>query len=140
MTPYYWALLAAVFWGLAPLSEKFGLRGGVDPIVGVFIRSLGVFVGVLCFVPFLSHLWGPLTSAPFRTWALLGGGGILASILGQLCFYRALQAGEMSRVVPIGAAYPALAFLLGVLIFKEPITLSRLVGVTLILAGTLLLR
>jgi transporter family protein len=64
----------------------------------------------------------------------------MASIIGQLCFYRALKIGDVSRVVPIGASYPVTACLLGILLLHEPVTLEKGIGILLVVGGTFLLR
>lgn len=140
MTAFTWALLAAFCWGLAPLLEKAGLHGRIDPALGVFIRSLGVFLGIIGFLPFLPKLSSHLPQVTARQWAFLMLGGILASIVGQLCFYRALKLGEVSRVVPIGAAYPVIACLLGIFFLHESVTPGKALGILLVVAGTLLLK
>jgi transporter family protein len=137
---FTWALLASFCWGIAPLLEKFGLRGNTDPAIGVFVRSIGVMLGALCFLPILPKLSGRFSDLTLRNWIFLCLGGFVASIIGQLCFYRALKIGEVSRVVPIGASYPLLAFLLGILFLGESLTWGKAGGLVLVMAGVYLLR
>jgi bacterial/archaeal transporter family protein len=138
--PFMWALLAAACWGFAPIFEKTGLQSTKDPAVGVMIRSIGVLLGTLLVAPFFPQLGSKLAEVPMRGWVALILGGILASLVGQLFFYRALKWGEVSRVVPIGASYPLLACILGLLLFKEPLTAGKGLGVVLVMAGIYLLR
>jgi transporter family protein len=140
VTPFIWALLAALCWGIAPLFEKIGLRGSIDPSVAVFVRSLGVMLGALGFLPFWSKVGPEIAALPMRGWVYIILGGIFASIFGQICFYRALKLGEMSRVVPIGASYPLIAFILGITVMKEPLTAGKTLGVMLVMTGLYLLR
>ena len=63
----------------------------------------------------------------------------MASIIGQLCFYRALKLGEVSRVVPIGASYPVLAFILGTLFLGESINVAKVGGIVLVALALVLL-
>jgi bacterial/archaeal transporter family protein len=140
LSAFGWALLASFCWGFAPLLEKAGLRGTVDPALGVFVRSLGVLLGALCFLPALPKISGRFADLTMRNWIFLCLGGIVASIIGQLCFYRALKTGEVSRVVPIGASYPVLAFLLGTLFLGESINLAKVGGIVLVMVGVYLLR
>jgi transporter family protein len=139
MTPFVWAILAALCWGIAPLFEKAGLQGPVDPVIGVLIRSVGVLAGAALFLPLLAKVHATQTTS-LRTWICLGLGGLLASILGQACFYHALKYGEVSCVVPVGASYPVLACLLGLLFLNESLTLTKTLGIILVVVGTLLLR
>lgn len=140
MSAFIWALLASACWGIAPLVEKIGLRGQADPMIGVFVRSVGVLVGTFFMVVFTPKLGERLQSFPARNWIFLILGGLIASILGQICFYRALKIGEMSRVTPIAASYPVLAFLLGVLLLGESITPTKILGITLVMGGVYLLK
>ncbi len=140
LSAFTWALLASFCWGFAPLLEKVGLRGHTDPVIGVFVRSLGVMLGALCFLPILPRLAGRFSDLTPRNWIFLCLGGLVASIIGQLCFYRALKIGDVSRVVPIGASYPVLAFLFGVLFLGESLTWGKAGGIVLVMAGVYLLR
>jgi transporter family protein len=140
LSAFGWALLASFCWGFAPLLEKIGLRGTVDPALGVLVRSIGVIFGALCFLPALSKIPGRFSDLTPRNWIFLCLGGLVASIIGQLCFYRALKLGDVSRVVPIGASYPVLAFLLGTIFLGESVTLSKIGGIALVMTGVYLLR
>ena len=140
LSAFAWAVLASFCWGFAPLFEKVGLRGNIDPAVGVLIRTVGVLVGVVLIFPLIPKLSGRFTDLTPRNWFFLSMGGLLASVVGQLCFYRALKMGEISKVVPIGASYPVLAFLLGILFFHESITWPKMVGIALVMSGVFLLR
>jgi transporter family protein len=140
LSAFGWALLASFCWGFAPLFEKVGLRGNIDPAVGVLIRTVGVLLGVLLIFPAMPKFTGRFADLTPRNWFFLSMGGLLASVIGQLCFYRALKLGEVSKVVPIGASYPVLAFLLGILFFRESVTLPKMAGIALVIAGVFLLR
>ncbi len=140
LSAFTWALLAAFCWGFAPVLEKIGLKGTVDPIVGVIVRTLGVLFGALLFIPLAPRLTSRFSELPFKSWVFLCLGGLVASIVGQLCFYRALKVGEVSRVVPIGASYPVLAFLFGILFFHEAFTWHKMAGIVLVVSGVYLLR
>ena len=138
MTPFWWSILTACIWGTVPLLEKLGLFRA-DPITGVFARSFGVAIGALVFAVWWSP-WKALAALDARTLCLLGFGGFLASFVGQMAFYHALKVGHVSQVTPISGTYPLIAALLAWTVLREPLTLSRLIGVSLIVAGTLLLH
>jgi transporter family protein len=137
---FTWAVLASFCWGFAPLFEKLGLNGKGDPLAGVLIRSAGVLLGATSVAILTPRLIPRLGEFSARHWIYLILGGVVASIVGQLCFYRALKTGQVSQVVPIGASYPVLAFLLGVLFLGEPVTLAKLGGIMLVVTGVYLLR
>ncbi len=138
MTPFLWALVAACIWGVAPLVEKAGLAGAPAG-AGVVARSLGVMVGL----GVLSCVWSPWTvlkQIPWTSAVLLALGGLLASIVGQLAFYQALKYGAVSQVTPVAATYPLVAAILGWVLLREPMTISRLLGAVCVVTGALLLR
>jgi len=58
ISAFGWAAMAAFCWGFAPVLEKTGLRGSVDPIIGVIVRTLGVLIGALLFIPLVPRITG----------------------------------------------------------------------------------
>jgi len=64
----------------------------------------------------------------------------LASFVGQLAFYQALKVGAISQLTPVAGAYPLVAALLGWWVLREPITLTRAMGVVCVVIGVALLR
>ena len=139
MKPYYWALLSMLVWGVAPILEKFGLSK-ISVFGGLIYRSLGVVLGALMIVLFkFDAVKETLLSSP-KDWWFLTCGGLLASILGQIFFYHALKDGEASLVVPLAAAYPLVAFILGVIFLGEQVTATKIAGLAFILVGVFLLK
>ncbi len=138
MSAFLWAMLTACIWGVVPLMEKVGL-GNHSPTAGVMVRSLGVAAGVLVF----GWVWSPWSALCGMQWPsilLLAGGGLLASFVGQLAFYHALKAGAVSQVAPVAGTYPLVAAVLGWTVLREPLTLTRSLGVVCVVLGALLLR
>ena len=138
MSAFLWAVLTACIWGVVPLMEKIGL-GDASPTAGVIVRSFGVVGGLLLF----GWIWSPWSACRTLSWSsilLLAGGGFLASFIGQLAFYHALRSGAVSQVTPVAGAYPLIAALLGWWVLREPLTVSRLMGVVCVVIGALLLR
>lgn len=138
MSAFLWAVLTAGIWGIVPLMEKTGL-GTAPPTLGVMVRSGGVVVGLVLF----GWLWAPWSAVRTLSWSsilLLAGGGLLASVVGQLAFYQALKLGAVSQVTPVAGAYPLVAALLGWWWLREPFTISRSLGVLCIVVGLILLR
>ena len=138
MSAFGWAIVTACIWGIVPLMEKLGL-GRSDPVTGVFARSFGVVAGLLIFGLWWSP-WKAVFNLSVRSFLLLAAGGLLASFLGQLAFYHALKGGQVSQVTPLAGTYPLVAAVLGWWLLREPLSASRVVGVVLIVIGTLLLR
>ncbi len=138
MSAFLWALLTACIWGVVPLMEKIGL-GSASPTTGVVVRSLGVVVGLVV-MTLIASPWGAIRSLSWPAILLLAGGGLLASFVGQMAFYRALKSGALSQVTPVAGAYPLVAALLGWSVLREPLTVSRLLGVGCVVVGVILLR
>ena len=138
MTAFLWALLTAGIWGVVPLMEKLGLAS-VPPTTGVIVRSVGVVIGFIIF----SIVWAPWSAIRTLHWSsilLLASGGFLASFVGQLAFYQALKSGAISQLTPVAGAYPLVAALLGWWVLREPITITRALGVVCVVIGVALLR
>lgn len=139
MKAYYFALMTALIWGIVPIMEKLGLAR-IAPIAGILVRSCGVIIGAVILTMFNLPALKMALSADPRTIVLLGLGGFMASILGQIFFYNALKIGEASKLVPIAGTYPLFAFLLGVLFLGESFTLAKAGGVAFVILGLILLR
>ena len=138
MNAFWWALLTAGIWGVVPLMEKIGL-GQNDPVLGVVVRSAGIVLGLIVF----SAVVSPITAVQTLGWRsalLLAGGGLLASFVGQMAFYHALKTGSLSQVTPVAGAYPLVAAILGWVVLREPLTLTRALGAACVVAGVVLLR
>ena len=139
MKPYYWALLSALTWGCAPIFEKLGLAK-VPVFMGIYYRCLGVVLGAVLLMIFKFDIFKESIVHVPQGWWYLVIGGFLASIIGQIFFYHALKDGEASMVVPVGAAYPLIAFILGIIFLGEKITLAKSLGLVFILVGVFLLK
>jgi len=133
MNSIAWGLCAAVVWGVVPLLEKSGLAK-VAPLTGLYYRCMGIVVSSLI-LGFFFLKPKEIRSVDVRSASLLVASGFLASFLAQLFFYNGLKQGETSRIVPIAASYPLLTFLLGVLFFNETISVLKIAGVFLVIAG-----
>jgi transporter family protein len=138
MTAFFWALLTAGIWGVVPLMEKLGLAN-TSPTTGLIVRSVGVVIGFVVFSVVWSP-WGAIRTLHWSSIVLLAGGGFLASFVGQLAFYQALKSGAISQLTPVAGAYPLVAALLGWWVLREPITLTRALGVMCVVLGVALLR
>jgi transporter family protein len=139
MRPFYFAILAALVWGIAPVVEKIGIAK-IEPMAGVIIRSFGVLLGAIILTAFNSRLIKLALGADQKTIIFLILGGVIASILGQIFFYNALKHGEVSKMVPIAATYPLVSFLLGLLFFGESFTMLKGLGISFVILGVFLLR
>ena len=139
MKPYYWALLAALAWGCAPILEKLGLVK-TPVFVGIFYRCLGVIIGAVILMIFKFDVFKESLAQVPHGWLYLVLGGLLASVVGQIFFYHALKEGEASLVVPLAAAYPLISFILGIFFLGEKVTWAKVAGLFFVLLGVVLLK
>ena len=138
MEAFFLALLTAFIWGFVPFLEKVGLSS-VEPTAAYLVRCSGVFMGVVITICFAPH-FPPLGKMGIKSILFLVLAGLLAGFVAQLVFYKALKAGEISRIIPITSCYPLFTFLLGWMFLGEEITLSKVIGMLLILGGIFLLK
>ncbi len=131
-------IVTTLLWGATPILEKTGLTK-VDPLIAVTIRSLVVTVGLLL-LTFLLGKGKALIESDGRSILLFGASGMMAGLLGMWTYYGALKMGATSKIVPIAACYPLVTALLSVLVLKEGVTLSRVVGTALIVSGIWLVK
>ena len=130
------ALLSAVFAALTSILAKIGIDG-VDSTLATAIRTAVVLVMSWGMV-FLTHVQNGISSISQRSWLFLILSG-LATGVSWLCYYRALQVGEASRVVPVDKLSVVITLVLAFVILKEPFTAESAIGAALIAAGTLVM-
>ena len=138
MTPYFFALVCMLLWGIAPLSAKAGLVR-VAPLTGLLIRNLSVGA-ILGMVGLLTGELARSFRVDGRSALLLILEGVLASLLGHWAYYQALKTGPASRIVPITSAFPVVALLGAVILFGERLSWQNGLGVALVITGIVLLR
>lgn len=133
------AALAALSWGTSSFFEKIGVNHG-DPMAGVMARTVGVVVGTAAFAALSPATARGFLKLPPKSMLCFAVGGVLASVVGQIFFYQSLRKSDIGRVAAVGGAWPAIAFVLGVLFLGEPFSLKRAGGVLLVGLGVMLLR
>ena len=134
-----WWLFAAgsaVFAALTSILAKIGIEG-VNSNLATAIRTMVVVVMAWGMV-FLTHAENGLSSISRRSWLFLVLSG-LATGASWLCYYRALQVGEVSKVVPIDKLSVLITLALAFIFLREPFSVKSLVGCLLIGAGTLVM-
>ncbi|HNW78626.1 MAG TPA: EamA family transporter, partial [Candidatus Competibacteraceae bacterium] len=95
---FYWALLSAVFAALTAIFAKIGIQG-VDSDLATLVRTAIIMIVLSAFVWFTGKWSSPFT-LPARTWLFLGLSG-LATGASWVCYFRALQIGDASKVAPV---------------------------------------
>ena len=133
---FVFALLSAVFAALTSILAKVGITG-ISSNLATAVRTVVVLVmawGIVLVtgrVGELSHLSG-------RSWLFLILSGA-ATGLSWLCYYRALQLGRASQVVPVDKFSVVIALVLAFAVLHEPIDVKTVLGALLITAGTLVM-
>ena len=130
------ALLSAVFAALTSILAKVGIEG-VNSNLATAIRTLVVLVMAWGMV-FLTDAQGGISAISKKSWLFLILSG-LATGASWLCYYRALQIGEASKVVPVDKLSVVITLVLAFVFLHEKVTVKSAVGCVLIGAGTLLM-
>ena len=130
-----WALASAGFAGLTAILAKIGVRD-VDSDFATAVRTTVILVFAWTWAAFRGVIT-PGEVAP-RTWLFLALSG-LATGASWLCYFHALKLGEASKVAPVDKLSVVVAVLLAALFLHEKLTAAHLVGVALIVAGSILL-
>ena len=134
-----WFLLAlgsSVFAALTSILAKIGIDG-VNSNLATAIRTFVVLLMSWGMV-FLTNTQGSITEISRRSWIFLILSG-LATGASWLCYYKALQLGEVSKVVPIDKLSVIITMILAAVLLHEKFTPKSILGCILIAAGTLLM-
>ena len=133
---FAFALGSAVFAALTSILAKIGIEG-VNSNLATAIRTVVVVVMAWDMV-FLTNAQEGIKSISQRSWIFLILSG-LATGASWLCYYRALQMGETSKVVPIDKLSVIITLVLAFVFLHEEFTVKSVIGCVLIGAGTLLM-
>jgi transporter family protein len=133
---FIFALLSAVFAALTSILAKVGIEG-VNSNLATAIRTVVVVVMAWGMV-FLTNTQGGIADISKRSWLFLILSG-LATGASWLCYYKALQIGEASKVVPIDKLSVVITLVLAFLFLHEQFTAKSLIGCILIGIGTLVM-
>lgn len=128
------AILSSVFAAATSLLAKVGIEG-VNSNLATAIRTFVVLImaWLLVFVTKQNH---GITSISAKSYLFLILSG-LATGASWLCYYRAIQIGKVSQVVPIDKMSTVLTIVLACILFHESITVKSVIGILLITCGTL---
>lgn len=133
---FLFALLSAVFAALTSILAKVGIEG-VNSNLATAIRTL-VVVMMAWGMVFLTHAQNGISEISRKSWLFLILSG-LATGGSWLCYYRALQLGEASKVVPIDKLSVVITLVLAFLFLHEEFTVKSLIGCVLIGTGSLMM-
>ena len=133
---FWFALGSAVFAALTSILAKIGIEG-VNSNLATAIRTVVVVVMAWGMV-FLTNAQGGIATISKKSWIFLILSG-LATGASWLCYYKALQTGEASKVVPIDKLSVIITLVLAFVVLHEKFTPKSAIGCVLIGAGTLLM-
>ena len=133
---FVFALLSAVFAALTSILAKVGIDG-VNSNLATAIRTAVVVIMAWGMV-FLTDAQGGISDISKKSWIFLILSG-LATGASWLCYYKALQIGEVSKVVPIDKLSVVITLVLAFVFLHEKFTTKTLIGCILIGAGTLVM-
>ena len=133
---FVFALLSAIFAALTSILAKVGIEG-VNSNLATAIRTVVVLVMAWGMV-FLTNTQGGISAISKKSWLFLILSG-LATGASWLCYYRALQIGEASKVVQVDKLSVVITLILAFIFLHESFTAKSLVGAVLITAGTLVM-
>jgi transporter family protein len=131
-----WSLLSALFAGITAVLAKIGVTG-VDSNFATAIRTTVVLVFTWMIASFTWSHWS-FGTIPVRTWLFLGLSG-LATGLSWLCYFRALQLGEASRVAPMDKLSVLFAIVFAAIFLRETLTWHHWLGGGFVLTGAVIL-
>ena len=126
---FIFALLSAVFAALTSILAKVGIDG-VNSNLATAIRTM-VVVAMAWGMVFLTNTQGGIPEISRKSWLFL--------ILSGLCYYRAIQIGEVSKVVPIDKLSVVITLVIAAVFLHEKFTPKSVIGCILIGAGTLVM-
>ena len=127
------AILSAIFAALTSILAKVGIEG-VNSNLATAVRTI-VVVLMAWFMVFVTGNQNGIVDISKKSWIFLILSG-LATGASWLCYYKALQLGEVSKVVPIDKLSIVITTILAFIFLGEQITLKTLIGCCLIVAGT----
>jgi transporter family protein len=133
---FFWAIASAFFAGVTALLAKIGVSG-IDSNLATAIRT-SVIVIFCWTIVFVSSGGVDVRSISGKAWIFLVLSGI-ATGLSWLCYFRALQIGDLSKVAPVDKLSVVMAMAFGVVFLHERLTVRAGLGGGFIAAGALIL-
>ena len=133
---FIFAILSAICAALTSILAKIGIEG-VNSNLATAVRTI-VVVLMAWFMVFITGNQNGIVDINKKSWIFLILSG-LATGASWLCYYKALQLGEASKVVPIDKLSIVITIVLAFIFLGEQITLKTLIGCCLIVTGTFIM-
>ena len=132
----HWSLLSALFAGITAVLAKAGVAS-VDSNLATAVRTTVILVFVWA-IAFATAKPAAIMEFSGRTWCFLALSGI-ATGLSWLCYFRALQLGEVAKVAPVDKLGVVFAIALAAIFLREKITVQQWLGGMLVVSGAVVL-
>lgn len=132
----YWALFSAVFAALTAVFAKIGIQG-IDSDLATLVRTAIIIVVLSAFVWFAGKWSNPFKLSP-KTWLFLGLSG-LATGASWVCYFRALQIGDASKVAPVDKLSLVLVAVFAFAFLGERPSPREWAGIAMVAGGVLVL-
>lgn len=136
MSWFVLAILSAVFAALTSILAKVGIEN-VNSTLATAIRTF-VVLGMSWGMVFITNAQNGITEISKKSWLFLILSGV-ATGASWLCYYKALQLGDASKVVPIDKLSVVITLVLAFVLLREQFTVKSAVGAALITAGTVIM-
>jgi transporter family protein len=133
---FFWAVLSAGFAAMTAIFAKIGIEG-VDSDLATLVRTVIITFVLAAFV-WVAGKWSNPLALPSRTWLFLGLSA-LATGASWVCYFRALQLGEASKVAPVDKFSLVLVAVFAVLFLGERPSMRERLGIGMVAAGVLVL-
>ncbi|ODS94552.1 MAG: transporter [Lautropia sp. SCN 69-89] len=133
---FFWAALSAVFAALTAIFAKIGIQG-VDSDLATLVRTIVILFVLSAFIWFAGK-WSNPFELPSRTWLFLGLSG-LATGASWVCYFRALQIGDASKVAPVDKFSVVLVAVFALAFLGERPSGREWLGIAMVTGGVLVL-
>jgi len=133
---FYWAIMSAVFAALTAIFAKIGIQG-INSDFATLIRTFIISV-VLVFFVWFTGKWSDPFALPAKTWTFLGLSA-LATGASWICYFRALQIGDASKVAPVDKLSLVLVAIFAFTFLGERPAPREWIGIAMVAAGVMLL-
>src|SRR5664279_3954461 len=133
---FFWAVLSAVFAALTAIFAKIGIQG-VDSDLATLVRT-GIIIVVLSAFVWFAGKWSNPFALSSKTWIFLSLSG-LATGASWVCYFRALQIGEASKVAPVDKLSLVLVAIFAFTFLGERPSLREWTGIAMVAGGVLVL-
>lgn len=131
---FVFAALSAVFAALTSILAKIGIDGVNSNLASAIRTAVALLMAWL--MVFITNSQGGIVSIEKRSWLFLILSG-LATGASWLCYYKALQIGDVSKVIPVDKMSIVITMIMAAAFLNEKLTLKSVLGMILITAGTI---